>query len=69
MPQIAAWVGVNLLAGDRAFDPFPFPDLELVISAAALMIAILILASQRRAIARASDRLFDAESADGLDRD
>ena len=43
------------LAGDRALDRSPFPELELAISAVALAIALLILASQRRA-----DRLADA---------
>ena len=52
---LAIWVIANLLAGASAIDPFPFPDLELAISAAALMIALLILVSQRRA-----DRLADA---------
>jgi uncharacterized membrane protein len=52
---IAAWMGGNSLAGSRAIDPFPFQELEFAISAAALVIAILILASQRRA-----GRLADA---------
>lgn len=52
---IATWMGANLLAGKRALDPFPFPVLEFAISAAALVIALLILTSQRRA-----DRLADA---------
>jgi uncharacterized membrane protein len=50
-----AWAAANLSAGKRAFDPFPFPDLEFAISAAALVIAVLILASQGRA-----DKLADA---------
>jgi len=52
---IVGWMAANQLGGDRAFDRFPFPELELAISAVALAIALLILASQRRA-----DRLADA---------
>ena len=52
---ITAWMLANQLMGVRALDRFPFPDLELAISAVALAIALLILASQRRA-----DRLADA---------
>ena len=52
---VAAWIVVNQLMGVRAFDRFPFPDLELAISAVALAIALLILATQRRA-----DKLADA---------
>ena len=52
---IAAWIVGNQLMGIRALDRFPFPDLELAISAVALAIALLILATQRRA-----DKLADA---------
>jgi uncharacterized membrane protein len=52
---IAAWIVANQLMGIRALDRFPFPDLELAISAVALAIALLILATQRRA-----DKLADA---------
>lgn len=55
MAAIALWIGANILAGKQAIDPSPFPDLEFVVSAAALAIALLILVSQRRA-----DRLADA---------
>ena len=51
----AIWAAANIWAGRDAFDPFPFPDLEFVISAVALAIAVLILASQGRA-----DTLADA---------
>ncbi len=47
---IAAWIVGNLLAqgaGWRALDVFPFPDLALVATVAALLVAIAILASQR----------------------
>lgn len=52
---IAAWMVGNKLAGGRALDAAPFPDLELAMSAVALVAAILILASQSRA-----DRLADS---------
>ncbi|NIK86813.1 putative membrane protein [Rhizomicrobium palustre] len=52
---VIVWIGANILAGPEAFDPLPFPELGLVISTAALAIAVLILASQQRA-----DRLADA---------
>ena len=49
---LAAWVLFNALSqrfGLAAFDPWPFPLLGFCVSCAALIIAILILASQRRA--------------------
>ena len=44
-----AWVLAALLLGQAWPDPYPFPLLGLVISCLAIGIAILILASQRRA--------------------
>jgi uncharacterized membrane protein len=49
---IALWVGANSLArelGARAADPWPFSFLSCLVSGTALFIAILILASQKRA--------------------
>jgi uncharacterized membrane protein len=49
---IAAWIGANWLFwqfGKAPFDGFPFPLLDLLLSCAAIVIAVLILASQRRA--------------------
>jgi uncharacterized membrane protein len=49
---MALWVAANLaagFAGKPAFDAAPFPLLSLLVSAAALFIALLILGSQRRA--------------------
>jgi uncharacterized membrane protein len=49
---IALWVTVNLATGVRggaAFDAAPFPLLSVLVSSAALFIAVLILGSQRRA--------------------
>jgi uncharacterized membrane protein len=49
---VMLWIGANVLltrAGLAAPDPPPFPLLELVVSCAALLIAVLILASQKRA--------------------
>ena len=46
------WIGANTLLGRMGLampDETPFPLLELVASCAALFIAVLILASQRRA--------------------
>ena len=49
---ISLWVGANSITrmlGARAADVWPFSFLSLLVSAAALFISILILASQRRA--------------------
>jgi uncharacterized membrane protein len=49
---IALWVAANLAAGvsgGAVFDAAPFPLLALLVSSAALFIAVLILGSQRRA--------------------
>lgn len=46
---MAAWVLAALLSGKDWPDAFPFPLLNLAVSCVAICIAILILASQRRA--------------------
>ena len=49
---IAIWIAVSVLAraaGLKPPDPWPFSFLSLLVSATALFIAVLILASQRRA--------------------
>jgi uncharacterized membrane protein len=45
---IALWIGGNLLAKDHALDASPFSLLELVATLAGLMVALLILVTQRR---------------------
>jgi len=45
---LGAWVGLNIAAGHRAFDPAPFPWLQNVGTALGVYITILILISQRR---------------------
>jgi uncharacterized membrane protein len=49
---VCTWIIANSLLwqfGQRPFDGFPFPLLDLLLSCAALVIAVLILGSQRRA--------------------
>jgi len=49
---IVAWIGANWvirLLGKAPFDGFPYSLLNLLLSCAAITIAVLILASQRRA--------------------
>jgi uncharacterized membrane protein len=53
------WIAINLgiaNGGMRPFDPPPFQWLELVLTLVALLLAILILATQRRADALADSR-------------
>lgn len=45
---LAIWVGVNLVLASRAFDPFPFILLNLVLSCLASIQAPLIMMSQNR---------------------
>jgi uncharacterized membrane protein len=50
--SLGIWIAASVLAplfGHAPVDPWPFPFLSLLISCAALFIAVLILASQRRA--------------------
>ena len=44
----AVWIVVSMGYGPRSFDPFPFPMLDLIISLLAILLAVLILAAQRR---------------------
>lgn len=52
---VAGWVGYNSWPGREHFDPFPFTLLALVMAVEAILLAILILVSQRNA-ARVADR-------------
>ena len=45
---MAAWIGTNLLAASRAFDPYPFILLNLVLSTVAALQAPIIMMSQNR---------------------
>jgi uncharacterized membrane protein len=49
------WIGFNVLAGGRTFDPFPFPLLTLVVSLEAIFLSTFILISENRQ-ARIGDR-------------
>jgi uncharacterized membrane protein len=51
----AAWIGGNLGFGARAFDPYPFTFLTLVVSLEAIFLSSFILISQNRA-SRVSER-------------
>lgn len=45
---LAGWIGVNLVMATKAFDPFPFILLNLVLSTIAAMQAPVIMMSQNR---------------------
>ena len=49
---MAVWVGANLLLAGRAFDPYPFIFLNLVLSTVAALQAPVIMMSQNRQAAR-----------------
>jgi uncharacterized membrane protein len=49
---LAAWVGVNLRAGEEAADPYPFILLNLVLSTLAAVQAPVIMMSQNRSATR-----------------
>ena len=49
---LALWVGANLLLAGRAFDPYPFIFLNLVLSTVAALQAPVIMMSQNRQAAR-----------------
>lgn len=52
LTAVLAWIGANallVLAGRTTLDPPPFAWLELVLTATALLIAVMILTSQLRA--------------------
>jgi uncharacterized membrane protein len=44
----ALWMALNFFAGLKAFDPPPFPTLEMLCSLVSVLLAVLILATQRR---------------------
>jgi len=46
---VSIWIGANVFLRTAAWDPPPFIYLELTLSALAFFVAILILATQRRA--------------------
>jgi uncharacterized membrane protein len=57
---VALWIGANTLGGTfglRPFDPYPFALLEMIGTICAVVITLLILATQSRA-----DRLDDRRS-------
>ncbi len=56
LAAMLAWCAVNLglLPGVRAFDPFPFGILTLIVSAEGVLLALFILISQNR-MARQAD--------------
>ena len=43
-----AWTSVNTLAGSRAFDPFPFGLLTMIVSLEAIFLSIFVLVSANR---------------------
>jgi uncharacterized membrane protein len=49
---LALWVGLNLLAASRAFDPYPFIFLNLILSMLAAVQAPVIMMSQNRHAAK-----------------
>ena len=53
---VGVWIGVNAALRDHAWDAPPFPYLELMLSALAFFVTILILSTQRRADVLASHR-------------
>lgn len=55
MALMLVWMGFNVLAAARAFDPYPFILLNLVLSTLAAIQAPIIMMSQNRQAAR--DRL------------
>jgi uncharacterized membrane protein len=51
----SAWIGCNVALGAKAFDPYPFTFLTLVVSLEAIFLSSFILVSQNRA-SRISER-------------
>ena len=47
---VVFWIccNLNLIPGLKAFDPFPFPELEMVVSIFAIILSISVLISQKR---------------------
>lgn len=48
----AVWIGWNLIAGERGFDPFPFGFLTMCVSLEAIVLSVFVLLSQSRQAAR-----------------
>jgi CRP/FNR family transcriptional regulator, cyclic AMP receptor protein len=48
----AIWIGWNVFAGSRAFDPFPFGLLTMIVSLEAIFLACFVLLSQNRQAAK-----------------
>ncbi|GIW75925.1 MAG: hypothetical protein KatS3mg104_0988 [Phycisphaerae bacterium] len=44
----SGWVGMNLLMGEKGFDPFPFGLLTLIVSLEAIFLSIFVLVSANR---------------------
>jgi uncharacterized membrane protein len=44
----AAWIGYNLFAHDRGFDPFPFGLLTMIVSLEAIFLSTFVMVSQNR---------------------
>jgi len=56
---IAAWIAFNVIGhvvGRAPFDPYPFFTLQALISLGALLMTLLILATQNRLVADAAER-------------
>jgi uncharacterized membrane protein len=52
---LAAWIGANVLLGNRSYDPYPFILLNLILSCIAAIQAPIIMMSQNRQ--EAKDRI------------
>jgi uncharacterized membrane protein len=52
----AGWIGWNTIAGARAFDPFPFGLLTMIVSLEAIFLSIFVLMTQNRESAIAEVR-------------
>jgi uncharacterized membrane protein len=52
------WIGFNLLEGpgNKAFDPYPFPLLNLIVALEAVFLSLFILMSQNRSNLQADQR-------------
>jgi uncharacterized membrane protein len=52
----AGWIGWNVFAGARAFDPFPFGLLTMIVSLEAIFLSVFVLMTQNRESAIAEVR-------------
>lgn len=52
----AGWIVVNVALGNKAFDPYPFSFLTLVVSLEAIFLATFVLISQNRMAAISDER-------------